>query len=286
MGKRNYRRCDIESFGEHLISSGDLDPVYVGLVKADLPQDVTERWLLAYWFFYDCGVASWLSEFKGEDFWHWAHTAARNEKPTPHGTRWPRGHERRHARGAQGIRMVEAMQSRYAQPEQAVRHMAGKPEVQTCGAVMQRVTEHYLFGNWIAFKVADMVERVLHYPVTFDEAHVFMFKDPVKAAVMLWRAKHKLPETAKPRNLNRVLDEVVTYLADYFNNWGYQAPPLRDRPIGLQEVETVLCKWKSHMNGHYPFFNDTTEILKGVEPWCARSGVADTFLESLPTQEA
>ena len=32
---RNYPRLDIESFGRHLITSGDLDPIYTALVRAD-----------------------------------------------------------------------------------------------------------------------------------------------------------------------------------------------------------------------------------------------------------
>ena len=58
-------------------------------------------------------------------------------------------------------------------------------------------------------------------------------------------------------------------------------PPLYDRPIGLQEVETVLCKWKSHLNGHYPLYNDTDEINHGMINWLPGNEVAEQFYKNM-----
>jgi hypothetical protein len=43
------------------------------------------------------------------------------------------------------------------------------------------------------------------------------------------------------------------------------APPARDRLVNVQECETVLCKYKSHINGHYPPGKDTLEVLHGLK---------------------
>ena len=135
--------------------------------------------------------------------------------------------------------------------------------------VTKAVKEHTLFGPWIAFKIADMVDRVLGIPVDFEQAHVFMFKDPTKAAIMLWRYKLYAGDQSylkvQPKDQGAAIKEVVDYLTKQFSD--LKAPPLYDRPIGLQEVETVLCKWKSHMNGHYPLNNDIDEINEGLEGW-------------------
>ena len=40
----------------------------------------------------------------------------------------------------------------------------------------------------------------------------------------------------------------VGYLTHEFRD--LPAPPGWDRPVALNEIETVLCKWKAHINGH------------------------------------
>jgi hypothetical protein len=35
-----------------------------------------------------------------------------------------------------------------------------------------------------------------------------------------------------------------------------RAPPGFERDINIQEIETILCKWKSYMKGHYQIGED------------------------------
>lgn len=259
---RSYSHLEIEEFGHHLIDTCDLDPIYLALTNVGVDAVQRRRWLVAYWCFYHAGVACYMSEREGADFWQAMMVAAENKEPTPFGERWPRGHERRHARGAQGVNMVAALAKTYGEkPEDMVEACIGP----TCGEVVQKVQSHYLFGPWIGFKVADMLERVLGLKVDFEDADVFMFKDPTAAALRFWRLRQKLPENAQPRDQRKTIRSVCDYLGQVFAQ--KNAPPGRDRPIGLQEIETVLCKWKSHLNGHYPLFNDTIEIHEGLKPW-------------------
>jgi hypothetical protein len=285
----SYARLPIIEFGTSLIRTEDLDPVYGALRRTKWDAPKRDRWLLAYWCFYDCGVASYLSEFHGMEFWQVLMRAAVNETPSPLGGRWRRAAERRHARGLAAVKMVSSLQERYGEcPEYAVQYMAkgwtptmgSDLEPQTCAKVMKRVKEHHLFGDWIAFKVADMADRVMGVPVNFDEGHIFMFKDPVKAALMVWRSEMKLPENAEPRELNPVLHGVVTYLTDQFST--LKAPPDFERPIAVQEVETVLCKWKSHLNGHYPLLNDINEIEHGLKEWVPLCDAAAQLISVWP----
>jgi hypothetical protein len=46
------------------------------------------------------------------------------------------------------------------------------------------------------------------------------------------------------------------------------APPRYERGLDVQEYETILCKWSSHMKGHYPLGNDIHEIKKGLLRFC------------------
>lgn len=301
MAARDYPRLSIEAFGRQLITSGDLDPIYVALVNAsiagDMPRPQLMRWLIAYWCFYHAGVACYLSEFVGNVFWQMMEVAAYNEQPTPTGERWPRGHERRHFRAKIAIESIRSLAERYSgNPERMVEgiiYSSTQPGAVFEGAlgvgpltfplVSARVQDHKAFGPWIGFKVADMVDRVLGRRVEFDNAAVFMFKDPEKAAMMLWeqRQGHLYPAGAKPKReaiLNGVTDYLITTFADL------TAPPLGDRPINIQEVETVLCKWKSHMNGHYPLFNDIDEIQTGLNGWRDKCDTARAFSRHMPTR--
>lgn len=289
---RNYERLPIEKFGRHLITTGDLDPIYNALVGARKAKAYDEpqlyRWLIAYWCFYHAGVASFMSEMEGQEFWHWMMVAAENEQESPAGGRWPRGHERRHFRAKNATSSIFHMVKTWgAFPEDMVQYIAapeteGQTDPLKFKIVSKRVQEHVGFGPWIGFKVADMVDRALGVQVDFDQAAVFMFKDPEKAAMMLWEERygHQYPEGAKPKR-DAILTGVTDYLIGEFKDLA--APPLGDRPINIQEVETVLCKWKSHMNGHYPLWNDIKEINEGLSAWDCKA--ARDFAKHMPQEK-
>lgn len=284
---RDYPRLPIEQFGRQLITSGDLDPIYIALGSAlrsgDYSQPQLLRWMAAYSMFYHAGVASYLSEHSGHSFWECALVAAANHEPSPTGERWPRGHERRHFRAAVATDSVTDLMNRYgARPEGFMEYVAsGGPR--DFHSVSGRAQEHRGYGPWMGFKLADMVDRVLGIPVAFDQAAVFMFKDPEKAAMMLFEERMlrgafgDLKVTPK-REV--ILPRIVAYLEGEFSDLA--APPFADRPINIQEVETVLCKWKSHMNGHYPLYNDIDEIRDGLTPWAEHSAAARAFLNHMP----
>ena len=279
---RDYPRLEIEEFGRQLIESGDLDPIYIALDKVNWTHDQRDRWLVAYWCWYHAGVACYMSEHTGSAYWTLMMVAAKNAGAPPVGGRWPRGHERRHARGEQALNMVRGLRNQYKEPEEFVRFVSGPggtSNTRQFSAVAGRVKVHNLFGPWIAFKVADMLERVCGVPVDFDKAAVFMFKDPVKACEMLFVRRQGLDPRVKPK-LEFIIEPIVEHLRREFAD--LQAPPARDRAIDLQEIETVLCKWKSHMNGHYPLYNDIDEINSGLGPWLEVSSSAKEFAAAMP----
>lgn len=287
MAGRDYPRLDIKTFGDHLLTSGDLDPLYIALHKAELPTARLGRFLVAYWCLYHVGLAAWLADREGEAFFEHLLEAAANNVAAPVGDRWPRGSERRHWRGQQAISSALELQANYFhQPEAMVASIArttpGGGRELLFQTVAGRVKAHRGFGDWISFKVADMLDRLDIVKVDFDQAAVFMFDDPRKAALRVWREAQKLPEGAKPKDEAWAIGLVVDHLTEQFK--GHQAPPLADRPVGLQEVETVLCKWKSHQNGHYPLNNDIDEIRHGLEPWSKVSETAALLLGCMPTR--
>lgn len=280
-----YPKLHIEEFGKQLITTGDLDPVYIALVDMDLHPSQRDRWLISYWCLYHCGLASWISEGEGEEFWHRLKLAADNDTAAPTGGRYPRGSERRHWRGKTAKASVADLEARYwHDPSAMINGLLRKVEDDgkntiSFQEITKRAKSHYGFGEWISFKVADMMERVVGVPVEFENAHIFMFKDPTKAAFMANELLYHFGE-------DDVLGNVTSKLLDVFAD--YTAPPgnsFLPRKVNIQEVETVLCKWKSHMNGHYPLFKDTNEILEGAHAWTPYSETAREFIRAMPPKE-
>lgn len=291
----NYPLLDIYTFGEHLLRTKDIDPVYVVLDSAGWSNELKARWCLAYWCTYHVGVASYVAGTMEDAYWNTLLQVALNTSPAPTGGRWPRGKERRHWRGHQALASYNDLRKRYGRdPSDFVATVGAYPNslisIGTLGKisddpipyklVADRVKQHVGFGSWMAFKIADMLEQVFNIPVDFDNAAVFMFKDPKEAALKFWRFKYKLPDNARPNDEGDVINKVVDHLSRHFQE--HLAPTGRRR-IGLQEVETILCKWKSHINGHYPLNNDIEELRAAAKEWAPYTSLAGAFVDMLGT---
>jgi len=241
---------NVYDFGSQLLETGDLDPIYIMLHEGGLGPNTLKRWCLAYWCFYHAGVSSKIAE--APDFW-----AAMRQGQTD---KWPRGTERRHFRGAASANAIEHLALLYPKPEDAVDDVS----TYTFADVSKRVQRWPLFGPWIAYKVADMLERVLDVPVNFDNCELAIYREPAAAAAMLGMS----------------VQDTVTRLIQYFAvERGFMAPPSRDRLVNVQEIETIMCKWKSHCGGHYPPGKDTREIRHGLNGW---GPLADHLSQGLP----
>lgn len=285
---RSYERLPVLEFGSRLIQSGDLDPLYIALNRSDLDKEDIKRLLVAYWCTYHVGQSAWLAEREGGKFFEGLAEIAHNATEAPVGGRWPRGKERRHWRGQQAISSALALANRYERPEDMVDYvsqMATDDIYLPFELVNRRVQEHRGFGDWIAFKVGDMLETCLGVPVTFEQAEIFMFKDPAKAATMVFREMNpdiadRWDAGAFTISQEEINKRVTRWMSGQF--MGHREPARKHRAVGLQEVETILCKWKSHMNGHYPVGNDITEIREGLEPWAKVSEFAEHLISCMP----
>lgn len=282
--KRDYPRLNLLEFGDHLLDTQDLDPVYVAFTKHAPPN--IAQWLISYWCFYHVGVACWMSEQPPEHFWQWMETAAINTGKCPIPGRWPRSSERRHFRGKQAMDSLYSLQRCHlGDPEEILKFFsacpAGTKMVPFC-EVQRRVQGIRGFGPWITFKIADMLERCLGIPVQFDPAEVMMYSEPRKGAVLAYRIDQGLLEDAEVDE-NEAVSYILSDMTQYYAAEDERkAPPRFERLVNIQEFETILCKWKSHMNGHYPLGKDTIEIKEGLEPWLKVSQYAKKFQESLP----
>ena len=136
------------------------------------------------------------------------------------------------------------------------------------------------FGPWIGFKIADMKERVLAQPCEFEPGFLDIFKDPaIGAALVRQDAYQTGVVNAKPLRPHDV-NQVVIELCSLFRR--RKAPPTYDRRVGPQEVETILCKWKSHLRNHYPVGKDTREIGEQLIHIDFGRGLKKRLIKGLP----
>lgn len=234
----------IYEFGRQLIETKDLDPVYVVVQESGLTGERLHRWLLCYWCFYHVGTASWALDQL--DYWKAMETAAGSKE-------YPRSSERRHFRGAQAVRGVAYLKS---QGVEAL--FAPLLKDQPAEQIISYVQTWKQFGPWIAFKVADMVERLGLAKVPF-QLDTIMYDSPRKAAENLWdlegQPSNGFGAAAGEWAVGRILEE----LGDL------TAPPRYERAINAQEAETILCKHGSYLKGHYHVGKDVAEVRHGLE---------------------
>lgn len=252
-------KLNVKEFGKALLDSNDLDPIYVMLHDSGLDLTTKKLWCLAYSCYYHAGVASFCAEDPKLFY---------KRLRLGHDEKWPRGAERRHFRGGTSDYVTSWLAEAYKNPAHAVNFLVGEPYTYlgkkypalspnelTFQDVTARVKSWKYFGPWIAFKWADLIDRVLGFPVDFSNCHLDIYEAPKQGAQLV----------AEYYKKDWSVQKVVAKLEQHFKE--YKAPPFYDRPVNVQEVETVLCKWKSHLNGHYPPGKDTEEIFEGLNDW-------------------
>jgi hypothetical protein len=264
------------AWGRHLIETRDIDPIYDMLFSAienqTLRPSQLKRWLIAYWCLYHAGAASFLSDYEGEQFWRAMGAAARNTTQIAGmpSSRWPRATERRHWRGKNAMTCIDELAVRYPIPELMVEYAVDDTAMPApFERVSKRVREWPSFGPWIAFKVADMLERVIGYPIEFP-LDVVMYDSPREGA----------KEVAENFcSVGTTVADVIYLMTNSYGDYSLFHPGRPNRPCGLQEVETVLCKWKSARGGHYYIGKDLHEIREGMKGW---GKTATLLLDHLP----
>jgi len=248
-------------FGARLIATNDLDPVYNVLYGAEMSRDQKDRTSLAYWCFYNLGLAAEIGMETTAKAYYDA-----IEDSIPKGRR---GAERRHWRGEAARRTLSWLRE-HGEPESIVEQIFSKPGY---ADVANQVKAIPVFGPWITWKIADMGERCLGRTVDFSEASLSMYRDPVQGAAQVlrgdWRAKITSEE----------VEEVTQAVIDSLRT--LKAPPSYDRQINIQEAETVLCKYKSWRKGNYWIGKDIKEIGEAMR---AAGPTARRLAQHLPRE--
>lgn len=249
------------AFGRQLIETEDLDPLYVGVYHAQMDKQDLAAFLVAYWCFYNAGFAAEaVDELTVGDpctYWNVLLYAASGRETA-------RAAERRHFRGGKAVEAVRELSSTYPRgPRQAVDDLVSIASVCTpFGRVSNAIQTWPMFGPWIAFKAADMIDRCGYARVNDEGCSLAMYDAPRAGAAALAELTGFRQDGPNAGLGNGAPDDPVQWavnelLAAYAD---LRAPPAYDRPLNVFEIETVLCKTKSAMGGHYHLGKDTKEI--------------------------
>lgn len=239
---------DLIKFGKALIDTKDLDPIYVMLWESGLGGEPLKKWLLAYWCFYHAGTASAIVDRLGNQrgtYWDMMESAAATKV-------YPRKSERRHFRGDAAEKSVSYLEA--VGIEELFAPFVDEREI-TVAEVMKHVQGWVGFGPWIAFKVADMMDRLNICRVSFDAGAMFLFDSPRKGADLAFEL---YGNGSKANAQQWAIDYILDNLGDK------KAPPRYERTINVQEAETILCKWHSAWRKHYRLGEDITATRESL----------------------
>lgn len=289
------KTLSVHEFGEELLRLNDLDPVYVlvweamNTVGSDFDRVKTYHWLLAFWSFYHVGTASYIAEpfhqpglsyeRKSGEYWERMKEAAASKE-------FPRSSERRHFRGDLAKESIKFL-SAYGVPALFHPFLQDRANGITPKAehVISQIRSWKEFGPWVAFKAADMLERLDILPIDFEPTSKIFYESPAKAAALLWdECNPGLDAGREPGGVVAwAIGEVLARLkrdpiADRGTKRGL-APPRYERELNAQEAETVLCKWGSYRAGHYHIGEDVVACREGLKKF-AKCRTAQVLLKA------
>jgi Alpha-glutamyl/putrescinyl thymine pyrophosphorylase clade 2 len=216
-----------QDFARGLFDNEEADPAYYMLARSELPLRTQQRYVVAMFStYYHHGLAGIAAQYQGRNFWDYLAGIYNGA---------PRASERRHFRGAAGMKALRTMRKLFPHPEDMVEYLVAPTYLEVRDKV--KSLPSILVGDYFIWKYADAQDCVFSIPCDFTGAEKFSSTVPVEGA--------KLIGPGKP--IEQVYAEIVSVLKPR------KAPPFFVRPCLLQEAETVCCFWhKVHM-GKYHF---------------------------------
>lgn len=230
------RQTDIVSFIKKKLLIDDVEPMYTAIMRSNLPLRTRQRICFAEGLADHLGLAARMSE--ATDFWKGANDFVYQGQ---------RGGARRHFRGAVAKAALKEMERRH-------------PDLSSFFVNMPRdffearsyITSLPQFGDFSAFKIADMAERTCGVQVDFSNVWLKDFsKFPRRGAAL----------AAEYLGIDKSEDLYQKLLKQ---KWPRQAPPKYDRCLNAQELETMFCNY-GHSKWHPPGYEakELSKLLEG-----------------------
>ncbi len=141
--------------------------------------------------------------------------------------------------------------------------------------VRGRALKHRSVGEWMSFKCVDLVDGCLRRPVDQSDVRPFLYRAPREALLAMHAVRCGAVEAGEDAVLLAELDYLRRELR------GLEVPHKPGLPLDMFCLETVACKFASHLGGQYPLMKDTLEVGHGLAGWGAS---AEQFRGALPRQ--
>jgi hypothetical protein len=213
---------NVLEFGDAKLALQDIDPLYRALKEMKWPRQKLCEYTLAFVSFDHAGLACWVCEH--DNFWTGMTNAAENKL---------RGAPRRYFFPRVATPAVRTLRDRYGSAKTALDALAG-PYAQA--EALLRTWPHY--GPTACFKLCDMAERVCGVNVDFSMVTPEQLMSNKMVTKGVYKAMHSLGVDS-PNSLFRAMRR---------HPWRTLAGPGFDRPLNMQEFETILCYY-SHDDG-------------------------------------
>lgn len=247
------RLPDFVKFAKHLIASEDIDPLYP--VLKELQKDMPLKQQLWHSFLY----VAWYNLPSA--------TVAFNHCPEPSkrllkvlNPKWPTGIERRNNRGgkvaqhiASYLETVRPFKAQYNWYTMGLKVAPDSVETreENWRVLNDRLQTLHGNGRWAAYKHCEVLRKVNGLPVQAPDMGQQNSSGPREGLAMLFG---EIPGQTKEviDELNAQGDLLVRMLQK------------RGLEVGQEEVETVLCNWKSLMKGKYYVGHDIDELQEQI----------------------
>lgn len=232
------RRMDIFGFIQKKLLIDDVEPMYTAIMRSKLPLKTRQKICFAEGLADHLGLAAQMAEQK--DFWKAAREFVAQGQ---------RGGARRHFRDPVATAALRVMERRFPDLSTFFKNM---PE--DFFEARAYITDLPQFGAFSAFKIADMAERTCGVRVDFSQVELRDFsKFPQRGAKLAADYLGTKPEALYTKMLG--------------HSWKRLAPPLYDRPLNAQELETMCCNY-GHSKWHPPGYEaqELYKLLAGYGP--------------------
>jgi hypothetical protein len=149
--------------------------------------------------------------------------------------------------------------------------------------VRERAREHRSVGDWLSFKMTDLVDACLGVTVDQSDLMNFMYEAPRQSLLREWREQYCWGPEVRPKDTaaeRKIVLGMNEWLARELSD--LRCPHKPTHTLAPFELETIWCKHQSHLNGHYALNNDIDEVNDGLLPWISTCDSAKDFWEAMP----
>jgi hypothetical protein len=247
---------ELVEFMRHMHDSGDLDPLYPMLawLEREMPEE-QQLWLS---FLY----VAWYNIASG-----WA---AFNMYPHPHeflprdlDPKWPTGTERRANRGGKVAEHIQDFLLKIASTGIVGWHhlgLKGEDRIEDWYVTNEKIKMLYMNGRWAGYKHCEVLQKVNDFDITAPDMGHANSSGPREGLGMLYDTSGMNGNDAEIiAELDAMGEDLTARLNDALPGYNLE----------VEDVETILCNWKSLMKGKYYVGHDIDEnqeqILVAVE---------------------